>query len=419
MNERARRAQRQRRKRLQVFPHAWRTLLLSLQNLSTLRAVIGVNFVSKLAVARYLAPILAYLSCAGLLSVSAAHADELAAALYVRGDSDHTTVISPHVRAKKRLADNVAVDVSYAADVWTSASIDIRASASVRPVTEQRDELNLRLNGDWTDLHLRGGYRLSLEPDYASHGASVGAAYDLPGKSSVLDANLQVLFDAVGRSGDPQFSRALNTVDARLSFTQLLDALTILQATYELAHNQGYQASPYRFVGFGRSASGFGCLGAESCLPELVPRARTRHALALSLRRAQTKELSLGATYRYYLDDWSLGSHTLQVELGWNVAERSLLELRYRYYSQRGVDFYRRRYLDLDEAGYHTRDRELSGMSSHRGGVEFEQNFPLRGRAGRLAATLAVSGDVYHYRDFVGLGYVRALEVTAALLLEI
>ncbi|MEY4579766.1 MAG: hypothetical protein RL701_4469, partial [Pseudomonadota bacterium] len=208
----------------------------------------------------------------------------------MRTDSDHTTVVSPRVRGSASLGERTRVDVTYAADVWTSASIDIRASASVRPVTEQRDEIDLNVGHELEDLRLHAGYRFSHENDYSSHGISLGGTLELAQKASTLDLNLHAISDTVGQSGNPAFARSLVTLDAALSFTQIIDPQMLLQLTYELAHNGGYQASPYRFVGAG--GSGFGCVGASLCLPELVPKQRTRHALAMMARRALSDSVS-------------------------------------------------------------------------------------------------------------------------------
>jgi hypothetical protein len=346
-------------------------------------------------------------------------ADDLASALYIRQDSDRTTVISPHVRLGKQLQEGTQVSASYAADVWTSASIDIRASASKRPVTEQRDELQLSVQQEWIDLHVQAGYRFSSEPDYTSHGASISGSYDLAGNAATLSAGLHVFADAVGRSGDPKFSRQQGTYDASFTFTQIIDPLMFVSATYELAHLQGYQASPYRFVGIGADATGFGCTGTSECLPERVPRARTRHAFALLARRAFGEVFSAGLNYRFYIDDWALSSHTLLAELGWNLGTRSLLSLRYRFYAQTHADFYRERYAQLLPSGFRTRDKELSPMRYHRVGLEFEQIAWSSEEGRKLRATLALSGNRYVYDDFVGLDAVQALEVTAAVLLEL
>jgi hypothetical protein len=358
-------------------------------------------------------------SLAGLISVlgsAVARADEVGSALYVRADTDHTTVISPRVRGNKALAEGTTLDVTYAADIWTSASIDIRASASVRPVTEQRDELDLALAHDLQDVRLHGAYRFSTEHDYTSHGGTLGGSIDLASNAAKLDANLHVIADTVGQSGNPAFARSLTTLDGSLSYTQVLDPMMLMQLTYELAHNIGFQASPYRFVGVG--GTGFGCVGASLCLPERVPTQRTRHALALLVRRALSDSLSVGLTYRYYFDDWSLGSHTLLGELGWNLGEHTLFSVRYRFYTQGAVDFYQRVYATIETDQWRTRDRELSKLTYHRAGAELEHVFII-GDDTTLASTLAVSGNRYQYSDFVGLNHVTALEISAALLLRL
>jgi opacity protein-like surface antigen len=354
-------------------------------------------------------------SVLGCLSLSSARADDVASALYVRQDTDHTTVISPHLHVDKDVNEQLSIDVNYAADVWTSASIDIRTSASVRPVTEQRDELSLAVTQSLADVSLSANYRVSLEPDYVSNGGGVGASYNLANNAATLAGRLHVFADRVGRSGNPNFSRGVATYVGNFAYTQIVNPEMLAQLTYEIAHIQGYQASPYRFVGSGPDATGFGCTGAEMCWPERVPRGRTRHAFAFLFRRAIVDAFSLGLAYRFYIDDWSLTSHTLMVELGFNLAEHSLLMLRYRYYEQGAVNFYKLRYTELTSGDFRTRDRELSAMLYHRVGLEFEQRLHEFERGRTLAALLAVGGNFYQYREFVGLTESQALEVTLAL----
>lgn len=346
---------------------------------------------------------------------SSARADDAAGALYVRTDSDATTVVSPRIRANKRLGDATQVDATYAADIWTSASVDIRASASVRPVTEQRDEIDLGLRHELGDVHLRGSYRFSSEHDYTSHGVTVGGAIDLAQNAATIDLSLHVFADTVGQSGNPGFQRALTTFDGSLSYTQVLDPAMFMSLTYEVAHNSGYQSSPYRYVGVG--GTGFGCVGASFCLPEYVPPDRTRHALAALIRRAFSETLSLGLNYRLYFDDWGLTSHTALLDMGINVSAQTLISLRYRFHMQGAVTFYQPIYARIDADQYRTRDRELSELTYHRAGAELEQRFDV-GEQSKLSATLAVSGNFYNYADFKGLDQVSALEISAGLLFQ-
>ncbi|HKP58425.1 MAG TPA: DUF3570 domain-containing protein [Polyangiales bacterium] len=348
--------------------------------------------------------------------------DELSTAMYVRIDTDDTTVISPYVRAAKKLAESTGASATYTADIWTSASVDIRSSASVqpvRPVTEQRDELDLALTQEVEDLSLKGAYRFSSEHDYTSHGVMLDGAFAFADKAATLSLALKGLFDTVGQAGDPSFQRSLSTMDAALSFTQVIDPHMFAQATYEIAHSSGYQASPYRWVGVGPGATGFGCVGAQPCVRERVPDARTRNALALMLRRALSDSISLGAGYRYYFDDWGLGSHTVLAELGWNLGSAALLLLRYRFYTQTQVDFYQAQYPQLAVDAYRTRDRELSPMSYHRIGADFHYDVDLRADKARLTFALSAGGNFYTYDDFVGLSSAQALELTGALTLSL
>jgi hypothetical protein len=361
---------------------------------------------------------LALCALSGALISPAVRADELASALYVRTDSDSTTVVSPRARARHDLNEETDIEATYAVDVWSSASIDIRTSASVHAVTEQRDELDLGVTHELEDLSLHAGYRLSIENDYDSNGLSASAAYSVADNAATFALAVSAIHDAVGRSGDDDFSRRLDTINSRLSFTQVIDADTFFDLTYELAVLDGYQASPYRYVGVG--GTGYGCERATYCLPERVPSTRLRHAFAVSVRRALTEAVSLGLTYRYYLDDWALDSHTAVADLGWNAGERTLLTMHFRYYTQSQVDFYQTRYAALPDANASfTHDRELSSLSAERLGLDFTQRFPIGDGEQVLSLSVDLAGALFQYDDFIGLTSVQALEVTTAAVLAL
>jgi hypothetical protein len=348
--------------------------------------------------------------------VGVAHADSLTSGVFVRADTDHTVVVSPRAHVAKRLNPATQLDVSYAADIWTSASIDVRASATL-PVTEQRDELDLALTRELGDVALAGAYRYSVENDYVSHGLTLNAELALAQKSTTLSATGYAFADTVGRSGQPNFARALTTLGGRATLTQLIDPHSFAQLTYELGHLDGYQSSPYRFVGFG--GTGLGCKGASVCLPEHLPGVRTRHAVALSARRAFGETLAAGATYRLYLDSWALQSHTLSAEVSFSPSEHTRFVLGYRFYIQSGVSFYAPVYTTF-RAGldYTTRDREQSPMRDQRVGLEWIQIMPLDESTTLLRLHTSVGGVAYNYANFVGLTSVQALELTLALSLE-
>jgi hypothetical protein len=350
---------------------------------------------------------LAGLGFALVLAAAGAQAQTASTSLYVRSDSDRTTVITPRLRVAAPIAEQTTVDVTYTVDVWTSASIDIRTSAS-KAITEQRDEIDVGVAQVLGDATLSAGYRYSSEPDYDSNGGSLGLSYDFADKNSTLGLGLSAIFDDVGRAGDPGFSRALRTLSARASFTQLLDSKMFAQLVYEIGRSEGYLASA--------------CTDQrpEYCVSEQVPNARQRHAASLTLRRALFDAMSLGAGYRLYLDDWGLLSHTVEADLAVLAGSDTLLRLRYRLYTQGKSLHYSKRFLTLDAAGrYFTHDKELSTFTVHRIAADLEQRLALDDSGNVMRMVASVGPSFYTYADFPPLSGITAIEVTLSLVLEL
>jgi hypothetical protein len=362
-------------------------------------------------VLRLLAPA-ALLVCAAL--AGRARAGEVGAALYVRSDTDHTTVIAPRVRGQADVAEGTKATLIYAVDVWTSASIDIMASASKRPVTEQRDELDLSIDHELQDLTFTAAYRYSVEPDYVSHGGSGGLSYDFADNNATAALGVSGSSDRVGRAGDPVFSRDAGTLGGRLSFTQVMGKETLTQLMYEISRVTGYQASPYRFVAIGGgvcTADAAAVIAlAPLCVPENTPGERLRHAVALELRQALGAHWSLAGAYRFYTDDWGLTSHTARLEASHLLDAETILSARYRFYTQGAAEHYRASYLALQ--GYVTSDKELSPMSGHRIGLELERLWPFSDGS-QLTTTLSLAPLFYSYADFPPLRTITAYELTA------
>ena len=331
--------------------------------------------------------------------------------VYVRQDTNATRVIAPRIRVRAPVGgDETHVDAAYSVDVWTSASVDIVASAS-QPVTEQRDELNLAADHVFGDLRLAAAYRFSKEPDYESHGGSLSLSLDLANKAATLSWFGGGSADQVGRVGDRNFAEETSTLISGVSLTQVLDPDTIIQALYDITLVRGYQASAYRYVSFG-SEGPCGEL-APFCLPERAPRERLRHAMSLRARRALSTLFSVGASYRFYLDDWGILSHTAKADVAWAPQPKSTISLSYRFYSQGAADFYQPMYTEQEVGREHfTRDKELSPLTSHRLALEFDWLWELGAGGSSLLTALAVAPTFYSYADFPMLKQASAIEVT-------
>ena len=355
----------------------------------------------------------------GLCACARARAQLVDGSVYVRTDSDQTTVIAPRAHARAPAGEGTHLDFTYAADVWTSASIDIRASAS-KAITEQRDELDVGIDHEFEDLTFSAGYRFSTEPDYLSNGGNVGLAYDFAGNNATLALGAGASFDQVGRAGDRNFSLPVRNLNGRIAFTQVLDQDTLLQLIYEVMHAYGYNASPYRYIGIGGTDGLCWAALTQFCTPEAAPEQRLRHAAALRVRRSLGSAVSVGAGYRFYRDSWSLASHTLLADLTVVPLDGWIAALRYRFYTQNSVAFYRASYPRLDPAQrFYTNDKELSPLSVHRLALDLERTFPISERGQLVRPTLSIAGSIYSFSNFIPLGTIRALEVTLGVAFEL
>lgn len=350
-------------------------------------------------------------------------AQEAGTSLYLREDSDGTTVISPRVRVGGDISEQTRLDASYTVDVWSSASIDIRSAATSR-IHEQRDEIDVSGSHAFGNATVAASYRYSGENDYQSNGGSLSISHDFADKATNLLALVGLSLDTVGIAGDPIFRETLNTLSSRLALTQVIDTEMLMQLSYDLTVANGFQESPYRRVRL-LDGSSSQCTFAgpaikdtdyDGCrVQEHVPDTRLRHTLALQARRSLASWLSVGAGYRFYIDSWELSSHTLEARTSIRPSDAITVTARYRYYDQGAVSFYQP-YYSVDGT-QRTNDRELSEMSSQRLGLDGELEFEV-GRVSLLAA-MAAGLSLYNYANFPGLSAVQAYELGISLSAEL
>ena len=338
-----------------------------------------------------------------------------ASALYVRADSDHTTIVTPSANVAASVARATAIEAAIEIDAWSGASVDV-VTAATSTIREVRSEATAGVTQTLGSLTLTGSYRYSTEPDYHSHGVVLGGTLELARKNTTLSAYALGSLDSVGRAGDPFFDQRLASGGARVSLAQLLGKRTLAELTLEAIHFDGFQASPYRYVAIG--GDGVCASSGTYCVPEQAPEQRLRASASLRARRALGRAWSLGLEYRLYGDTWGVRSHTVEPELAWRVGERTILALRYRYYTQGEASFYQPRYPDL-MSRYVTRDRKLSAFYSHEAGLSYLQRVELCEGDRVIVLGVRATASVLDYLAFVGLDRVLALETTALVGLEL
>lgn len=352
------------------------------------------------------------ISCAG----HAPRLTDASSTVYVRSDTDATTIVAPTVKLAGKL-DQVTLDGTYSVDAWTGASVDV-VTAATKAIHERRNEVDAALGYAGRTTTVSANYRFSYEPDYVSHGLTLGLRSELAGKNTTLSIDALGSDDRVGRSGDPDFGIPVRTLGGRLTIAQVLDPKTIAELGAQTTLVDGYQASPYRFVAIGDV--GVCMSNAPFCIPEQVPDRRLRTAFTLRARRALGRSVSAGVEYRYYFDDWGIQAHAVEPDLALRIGEQHTLSVRYRYAAQSEASFYRPRYFDIAmTSGYVTRDRKLSALVGNELGTQYlmriENDDGDRTIVWGLRATLSRAD----YLAYVGLDHVWALELTGLVGVEL
>ncbi len=359
-------------------------------------------------------PILAVVavSCAG----HAPRVTDASSTVYVRSDTDATTIISPTVKVAGTI-DKATLAATYTVDAWTGASVDV-VTAATKAIHERRNEADAAVGYAGSTTSVTANYRFSYEPDYTSHGLTLGLRSELAGKNTTVAVDALGSDDRVGRSGDPGFSLPVRTVGGRIVVAQVIDRSTIAELGAQTTLVSGYQASPYRFVAIGDLGT---CVSsAPFCIPEQVPDTRLRTSFTARGRRALGRTLSFGLEYRFYFDNWSVRSHAIEPDLAWRLSESQTLSLRYRYATQSEASFYRPRYFDLaTTSGYVTRDRKLSALVWNEVGLQYLHRIENENGDRVIVWGLRTTLSRIDYLAYVGLDHVWALDVTALVGVEL
>ncbi len=304
----------------------------------------------------------------------------------IYADSDSTLVATNIVDAEVAATKELRVGAHVLIDQVSSASVDVVTAATGR-FDETRWEGGFR--GDYAlprKMDLDVGYVSSMENDWRSHAVQVGLSKRLAQDNATLRLSYGGVANRVGRSGDPNFSDSMSVHTGQVGLTQLIDPESLVSVTYFVQRASGFQSSPYRFAA---------TQDLLMVVPESHAATRVRHAASLDYRRYLSSQAALTASYRLYLDDWGVMSHTASVRGRYVPSDAWSLEAWSRGYTQSAADFYEWRYARAQR--YMSNDRELSTFwdVSLGGKAEWQQ--------GDLALDAKIEGIYYRFLEFLSL----------------
>lgn len=339
-----------------------------------------------------------------------------------------------------------AIDVSVdeAIDVVTSSSIDVRSSPELDAVSsatqngtatptmsDVRYQTTLALAYD-DDVGHRAAVAptLAIENDYRSLGIGLRGSIEILDRHTTLGAALIASTDRATSVIDRSFSGTSELIGGSVSVAQVLSATQLLRVRYDGVYRQGYMASPYRAVRFGRFQTTMiesgairftDTIGYKDGYPEKLPRTRMRHAIDTEWLAELWSGFSVLLGYRFASDDWGLSAHTLTGEVRIVLAEGWVLPIAYRYYDQGAADFWRGKYLMSPTTyDHYSADKELGDVQGDAGSVGVAYRWDAVA-AGEIGGSIDLSAHLmrYVYPDFALLDQRTAVHIDLGLTLEL
>jgi hypothetical protein len=159
--------------------------------------------------------------------------------------------------------------------------------------------------------------------------------------------------------------------------TQLLSPTTIAHLDYGFTLQRGQLSNGWNIVP----------LTTGDIALEIMPKTRLRHAFVGKVAQFLPWNGAAHGFYRFYIDDWGIRAHTLELELYQRLSRATYLRLNYRFHRQTSADFFATRVAPTFTLA--TADSDLAAFDAHTVGVKGAVDIPVR-FARNLHADLAV-----------------------------
>jgi hypothetical protein len=309
---------------------------------------------------------LAALCLVGAPAIADVLPDDRADVLYHNYDGGGITIQGPSVLVRKKVGDSLSFSASYYEDLISSASIDVKLSAS--PYHETRKQEGFSVDYLHGKTIYTAGYIHSREPDYSSNTAYYSISQSMFGDLTTVTFGFRRGWDDVFRDvkvngviqNDPTFQRQADHRGYTLSVSQILTRNAILDLNFEAITDQGYLQSPYRKIRyFDPTVPGKQFTLAD----QIYPGTRTSTAASADLKYYLPFRAAVTGLYRFYNDTWGITGHTLEVDYT-QPYRHFIFDGSIRYYRQNNANFYSDLFPRADYSNFEARDRELAAFHS-------------------------------------------------------
>jgi len=329
--------------------------------------------------------------------------EDRADVLYHRYQGGGITIDGPSVLVRKKIGESFSVSANYYMDMVSSASIDVKLSAS--KYKEERKQKSLSVDY----LHGKSTYSMgvidSKESDYVADTAFWALSQDMFGDLTTVSLSYKRGWNDVFRNvkladgsktRDPTFADQADSRGYSVGLTQILTRNLIFGFNYEVDEDEGFLNSPYRSVRFATPGGGF------QLEKEIYPRTHTSNAASLRLKYYMPWRAALDGSYRFYTDTWGVIGHTLDMTYTHPMWKKWIFDGHLRYYKQTAADFYSDLFPRQGSQNFLARDKELATYDAITVGLQASYDFTIpRVRwIQKSSATLRIEHMVINYDDF-------------------
>ena len=343
--------------------------------------------------------------------------DDRTDALYHRYQGGGITIQGPSVLVQKKITDNFAVNGNWYQDYISSASVDVKLSAS--PYKEKRTQESAGFQYLHGKSTYSAGFIHSSEPDYRSNTTYYSLSQDMFGDLTTFSMTYKRGWDKVYRdvkdtasgriSNDPSFGGfdkdgnpiSFKDADHRgyaIGLSQILTRTLIASINYEVLTDQGYLGSPYRKILYRNPGAALGYTQAD----QIYPNTRTSNAGSVQLKYYLPYRAALTGSYRYFSDTWGIRAHTAELGYTHPAFKRWIFDGTLRFYTQNAASFYSDLFPRANFQNFMARDRELAAFNSYTVGAGVSYDFPIPRNPWINRSSFSVRFDhlLIDYKDF-------------------
>jgi hypothetical protein len=324
------------------------------------------------------------------------------------------TVNGPSVLIRKKIGDNLSLTYNYYEDMISSASIDVKLSASPYHEIRRQNSVGAEFLHGKTTYSV--GYINSVEPDYKANTTYYSLSQDMFGDLTTITLGYRRGWDNVYRDecnpalpahpigtecpqiiNDPAFHRRADHWGYSFALTQILTRNLLANVNYEILTDQGYLANPYREIRYA-SPGGVGF----TLAPQIYPGTRTSNAASVQLKYYLPWRAALTGSYRYYHDTFGIVGNTLETDYTFPLWKGWVFDASLRYYTQTHASFYSDLFPYANYSNFLARDRELAAFDSWTPGVgaSYEFAIPQLPWIHKSTANIRYDRLMINYKDF-------------------